>query len=150
MKKVMASVEQRYIQHPSSIPLEYSLTNTPAEYTTEVVNGAAGGGLSFHTTQYLPPKQWLHLSIPINKNHFEADAQVRWCQKHNDHQYYNVGVTFSNIKQAFSMHMIEQVCYIEKYRIMIKHIEGRELSNDQAAAEWIERYAEEFAQTGSP
>jgi hypothetical protein len=40
--------------------------------------------------------------------------------------------------------MIEQICHIEHYRKEVKLVEGRELSSEEAADEWITRYAGDF------
>ena len=40
--------------------------------------------------------------------------------------------------------MIEQICHIEHYRKEVARVEGRELSTQEAASEWISRYASDF------
>lgn len=148
----MTQTHKQFIQHPSAIPLEYCLSEVPPRGSVEATNNAQGG-LSFHSDDYIAPQQWLHLSIPLHENYFETDALVCWCQpdettvtettaKHKPR--YHVGVQFSNRQEAFSARMVEQVCYIEEYKKNVKKKEGRELSSDQAAAEWIEKYAEQF------
>jgi len=112
----------------------------------DTASNISAGGLSFNTDSYIEPEQWLHLYIPIDEEYFEADAQVRWCTRTDsdiDHKY-QVGVSFRNGNDAFSARMVEQVCYIEEYKKKMKQQEGRQLSSDQAAAEWIERYAGQF------
>lgn len=41
--------------------------------------------------------------------------------------------------------MAAQVCRIRQYRQEVFEKEGRQLSYDEAALEWIERFAERFA-----
>jgi len=36
------------------------------------------------------------------------------------------------------------VCHIEDYRQSVSRIEGRQLSAEEAATEWIDRYARDF------
>ena len=43
----------------------------------------------------------------------------------------------------FSVRMVEQICRIEHYRAD-QRAHGRILTSQQAAMEWIERYAEKF------
>jgi hypothetical protein len=150
----MSNIDRQFIRHPSAIPLEYCITSAPARCNMDMINNVSQGGLSFHSSNYIKPKQWLHLYIPLDEHYFETDAQVRWCkpvhQKNkmaadNSHKtHYDVGVSFCNNKEAFSARMVEQVCYIEEYKKNIKKKEGRELSSDQAAAEWIAKYADRF------
>lgn len=138
---------RQFIRHPSEIPIEYCMTSAPPRCNTDVINNISQGGLSFHANAYIEPEQWIHLYIPIHENYFEADAKVCWCkQQVSDNQtiHYDVGVEFSNKDEAFSARMVEQVCYIEQYRERVKQREGRRISSDQAAAEWIEKYAQSF------
>jgi hypothetical protein len=36
--------------------------------------------------------------------------------------------------------MVEQICFIEHYKNEVLETEGRALTSEQAAAEWIEKY----------
>jgi hypothetical protein len=42
--------------------------------------------------------------------------------------------------------LVEQVCHIEQYKKEVFLKEGRLLSGDEAAAEWIEKFANQFPQ----
>ena len=44
----------------------------------------------------------------------------------------------------FRARMVEQVCHIEQYRHEILKNEGRKLSSEAAALEWIQKYAPLF------
>lgn len=133
--------DRQFIRHPSDIPIEYCFLDKSI-CLLDSINDVSVGGLSFQADRYIEPESWLHLHIPINDNHFEIDAQVRWCLKNNDH--YDVGVLFPGQKEAFSARMVEQVCHIEQYKKDVLEKEGRALSGDEAAAEWITNFATEF------
>ena len=45
---------------------------------------------------------------------------------------------------SFSERMEAQCCQIRRYRLEVIRKEGRQLSPDEAALEWIERYADTF------
>ena len=47
-------------------------------------------------------------------------------------------------QERFRKRMEAQCCQIEQYRVDIKRSEGRSLSLNEAALEWIERYANAF------
>lgn len=134
---------RQFIRHPSDVPIEYCFTDEPL-CRCDSLSDVSIGGLSFHSTSYIPPEQWLHLHIPINEEHFEIDAQVRWCQLAEDQESYDVGVLFANRDEAFSARMVEQICHIEQYKKAVLATEGRNLTGDQAAAEWIEKFANSF------
>ena len=44
----------------------------------------------------------------------------------------------------FKARMIEQICYIENYRHAAKSDEDRTLTFEEAAMEWIDKYAADF------
>jgi len=144
----MNQTDRQFIRHPSEIPLEYCITEEPARCNMDFITNISRGGVSFHSREYIAPDKWLHLYIPVDENYFETDAQVRWCKKLCNHTSsnddYDVGVSFSNMNEAFSARMIEQVCHIEEYKKRMNETEGRKISSDQAAAEWIEKYADTF------
>jgi len=144
----MNQTNRQFIRHFSEIPLEYCVTDEPSMCNMDFISNISQGGLSFHSHEYIAPEKWLHLYIPVDENYFEADAQVRWCKKlptnNSGDNDYDVGVSFCNTSEAFSARMIEQVCYIEEYKKRIRKTEGRMISSDQAAAEWIEKYADTF------
>ena len=134
---------REFIRHPSDIPIEYCFADQPL-CVSDIVSDVSQGGLSFHSDQYIEPMQWLRLHIPIHEEHFEVDAQVRWCCLAEDGISYNTGVLFATAANAFSARMVEQVCHIEHYKKQVLEEEGRQLNGDEAAAEWIEKYAKHF------
>lgn len=133
---------RKYIRHPSSIPLRYALTNKP-RHRAKATNNISFGGLSFKVQEELPTNSWLTITIDLYNNNFKVEAQVCWCRAQNDASY-DVGVNFSDNLDAFSIRMIEQICYIECYRKKVLDDEGRKLSSDEAAKEWITKFATEF------
>lgn len=144
----MTVVETQFIQHPENIPLRYSISDAPIEYQHRQYSMPCHSGLRFYSQRYIAPQQWLHLSIPLYDSHFEIDAQVCWCEPIKNAaghiKNYSIGVSFTNHNTAFSARMAEQVCHIEAYRKIVKKQEGRELSSDQAASEWIAKHADQF------
>ncbi|MCW9053285.1 MAG: hypothetical protein OQJ91_13375 [Motiliproteus sp.] len=59
---------------------------------------------------------------------------------------YELGLVFLDQQQAFQMRMLEQVCHITCYQQWIYEKEGRRLSREQAATEWISKFASHFPQ----
>jgi hypothetical protein len=69
-------------------------------------------------------------------------ARVTWCHRSNSH--FAIGVEFLDSAEAFRVRMIEQICHIESYQREVEQREGRQLTAEQAAAEWISRHASSF------
>ncbi|GAB4348462.1 MAG: hypothetical protein Kow006_09180 [Gammaproteobacteria bacterium] len=84
----------------------------------------------------------LHLTIELQEPPFEADGVVAWCRA--VHGHYEVGVQFRDAGTDFAVRMVEQACQIELYKERVLREEGRLLSGEEAAREWIGRYAERF------
>lgn len=88
------------------------------------------------------PGQTLRLSIDIDDPAFEIDGQVVWCRAQADQ--YLIGICFHTDQDAYSVRMVEQLCRIEEYRETVQRTQGRTLSRDEAAREWIDRHAADF------
>jgi len=133
-----------YIRHPTDIPIEVRLHRA-----NEVcpMRNIGGGGLCFELEHPVPKGSTLHIRIPIRNEPFEADGVVVWCKRQNGH--YEVGVRFSEEGSGFAVRMVEQVCHIEHYRRQALELEGRYLSREDAAREWIARYAADFPHSSS-
>ena len=55
----------------------------------------------------------------------------------------------ANNGEAFRMRMEAQCQLIDRYRLKVLREQHRKLSRDEAALEWIERYADSFHWRGS-
>ena len=134
---------RKFIRHPSDMPIEYCFTEVPVCQQDSISNVSIGG-LSFRAQQFIKPDQWLLLRIPVDGKSFEMKAKVKWCEPCETGTDFYVGVQFSDSSQAFSARMVEQICHIEHYKNKVKTEEGRIISSEQAAAEWIEKFAASF------
>ena len=133
---------RRFIRHPSSIPVSIDIIDCGHLGDAASMVNVSRGGLCIESAAPLPQGAHLHISIPINQPPFEAVGEVAWCRTEHDH--YQVGLSFDDSASAFSVRMVEQVCYIEHYRRSVEACEGRKLSSEEAAKEWIALYAADF------
>ncbi len=108
----------------------------------ETLTNVSLGGLSFVSRQPLQVDQIVRVSIPILEQDNHLSGKVVWCEQSQNG--YEVGIEFEGSKDVFRLRMIEQICHIEHYRKEVKLAEGRELSSEEAADEWITRYAGDF------
>ena len=129
----------KYIRHPTEIPVEIcSLSPTHNHIQTQPHDGV---GISFICAYPWQRGMFIKIRLPMVKPTFEAIVEIVWIRKRQS--YYEVGVTFLNEEDAFQGRMCEQMCRIEIYR-QKQAGEGRKLSIDEAAMEWITHYAEQF------
>jgi hypothetical protein len=133
---------RRFIRHPSDIPIAYSLGEANAH--AERLKDVSRGGLCFNANHPMEIGSTIDIEINLDEVPFEAKGTVAWCRREKD--VYSVGIEFSDTSTNFSVRMVEQICHIEHYRTHIIETEGRVLSSEEAAREWVEKYAAEFPQ----
>jgi hypothetical protein len=131
---------RQYIRHPFDVTIRYTVGEAAAD--GEALKNIGEGGLCFHSPQAVAPGSKIHIEIPLMEGEpFAADGVVVWCREHDG---YEIGVRFDEATRHFSLRMVEQLCHIKHYRQEILATEGRELSYEEAALEWIEKYARVF------
>ena len=126
------------------MPIQYRLNHTDERCgkRREKLHDISSGGLSFHADQQIEPGNSVHIEIEVRPPPFTADGIVVWC--HRENGGYQIGLQFNDSDVEYSLRMIEQLCYIEQYRNEILLKEGRHLSSEQAAEEWISQFAADF------
>lgn len=131
---------RQYIRHPTSIPLEFSVDDYQVD--TRTMNNISEGGVSFICKNKIEVGAVIKISIKSIRPDIELIGSVVWNNKLDSGEYL-VGVKFTE-SEHYRARMVEQVCYIEEYRKKVLQEEGRELSSEEAANEWISRYASRF------
>ena len=134
-------IERRFIRHPSRMPIRFDLQGDRTCCDERLCN-VSEGGLCFVTKVMLDTGLAIRVTIPVLGEQFAADGIVAWCRSVG--RGYEVGVRFVSQQDRFSVRMVEQLCYIEDYRRQVEREEGRHLTSEQAAEEWIERFADRF------
>ena len=130
-----------YIRHPSDIPIEFSRERvSPVE--TEQLQDISCGGLSFTAHASIEPDVLIRVRIPYVEPAFEARCRVSWCRWTQGQ--YLIGVEFMDAQDEYRARMVEQICHIEHYKKQVFEREGRILSGEQAAREWIRKFAKDF------
>jgi hypothetical protein len=133
---------RQFIRHPVDIPIEVSVTGHIASEIMPHASDLGSGGLSFHFHQYIEPGTLVSIKIPYTKPAFETDAKVVWCRNRSNGT--ELGVEFLCADDAFKTRMVEQICHIENYKHAINRNEGRNLTAEEAATEWVNKYAADF------
>jgi hypothetical protein len=150
---------RKFIRHPTCIPIEIAVNESAliGEETVaeeESVPNAAdaatmvnisAGGLAFSLLHPVSVGAEMTISMPQVWPDYAARGQVVWCREHSEG--FEAGVQFVEADEAFKARMVAQFCQIEDYRRDVREKEGRLLSSEEAAREWIVQYAEEFAET---
>ncbi|MDH4274583.1 MAG: PilZ domain-containing protein [Gammaproteobacteria bacterium] len=130
---------RRYIRHPTDVPIEVSKNDF---FSREHLRNVSRGGVAFYLHEALPIGSDVLIRIAVVEPVFEVPARIVWCRKKDD--YYDVGAELICDDDVFRLRMVEQICHIEHYKREVKQLEGRVLTGEQAAREWISRYAASF------
>lgn len=131
---------RRFIRHPADVPIEVQAGSAGA--TGGTAHNVSLGGLAIAVDCCLDPGAIVDVRIPGMRPAFETRGRVAWCREGDDG--YEMGVQFLDASDAFRARMVEQVCHIEQYRRDVSEREGREMSGQEAAREWIRRFAADF------
>lgn len=126
---------------PIQVSLDWAAEGS-AEHSCDKLNNVSLGGLSFLSPQPLPGASRVSVRFPLLDQQHSLIGKVVWNRKNG--RSYEIGLQFDDPDQLYCLRMIEQVCHIEHYRREVSQLEGRTLSSEEAATEWIARFANEF------
>lgn len=137
---------RNFIRHPSDVPIDvHAETGEPPRSSR--LNNVCEGGLCCVLDDPFEPGTRLSVRIALVEPPFEARTEVIWCHPRQDR--FEVGLCFLDPEDRFRVRMVEQLCQIDHYRRRVRRAEGRELTPEQAALEWIAKYARGFTASGS-
>lgn len=107
------------------------------------LNNVSLGGVSCFTTNPVEIGHFVIMKVDCIDPSFEIEGKVVWVKPSND--MFEVGIEFIATKEKlFLLRMVEQICHIEHYRTELLNNEGRDISIELAAKEWIEKHAKNF------
>jgi len=137
----MSEMERRaYVRHPIDAPVHIY-----PQYQLDVKMRDIGhGGVAFQSNVELSAGTLLIVVIPHLQPVFEETCTVCWSKPSGDG--FEIGARFLDQDALFRVRLVEQVCHIEAYHQQALQ-DGRNLSLEQSAREWVAKYAAEFAQS---
>ncbi len=134
---------RRFSRHPADIPIDVKVAVLPQSKTPACsMTTVSQGGLSCEVDCKVDVGSMVDIEIASVSPVYHGTGEVVWCNEKGD--IYEVGVRFTNNEEAFKSRMVQQVCQIEQYKNLVYEREGRLLDGDQAAAEWIAKYAADY------
>ena len=138
---------RKFIRHPVDVPIQVTSNweeDDNDETIDQTITNVSLGGLAFISPKPLEVLDRVRVSISILERDCELIGNVVWCEKSSADNGYQIGIEFEKSRDVFRLRMIEQVCHIEHYRREILRSEGRQLNAQEAASEWISKYAGDF------
>lgn len=137
----MSATPGHMIRHPIQIPIEVKPVGARTGKRSRM-HKASLPALAFDFPHKLHVGTTVMVSIPSVQQGARLRGKVIWLIQ--TLRGYVVGLAFFNESEAFRMRMLEQLCHIEAYRSQILASEGRSLTREQAAIEWISCHAADF------
>jgi hypothetical protein len=138
----MAENEKRkFSRHSLEIPIIIQLGDVVYN-STEYLNDISIGGLSFKSAVDIASGSIIDIRIPLVRPVFKTRGKVVRSKKNGN--FYDVAIRFTETADAFRMRMIEQICHIQSYKKKLVEKEGRQVTGEQAAIDWIQKYADCF------
>ncbi len=130
-------LRRRVIRYTAEeIPMEYSFAEIVA-HQKEYLHDISTGGLCFKSHKYIEKGTLIFIEMPLVIPVFREKGKVVWCAKRKD--YYDVGVEYVDRDMKSHANIVEQVCDIEDYKHDVLKKEGRKLSGEEAAVEWLSK-----------
>jgi hypothetical protein len=136
-------MKRKFYRHAAGIPIEIALNELVANEKEYLVN-ISRGGLCFRAAAEVTAGTPIRIRVPLTRPVFETAAHVAWCRRNGD--IYEVGVSFDNQEDPLKIRMVEQICDIEEYKKYLSERECRLVTSEEAALEWIRKYAATFSE----
>ncbi len=134
---------REYIRHPVSVPVQLEELDGEISHGIDTLNNVSFGGVSCLCAEPVKKGSTVKMKVEYVNPDFEITGKTVWCRAKNE--LYEVGIEFIVSKdKVFHLRMVEQLCHIEHYRNDVLNKEGRELSSEEAAREWIVKFADSF------
>jgi c-di-GMP-binding flagellar brake protein YcgR len=136
---------RRYVRHPIRVPVDVRPRGDTPDFVSRVAD-LSEGGLAFVSPQAMATDAVLDISLPVGDQRFTVAATVVRCLTAEGEDSYRIGVAFLHPAMAFRMKIAEQILRIHELQRSLCVELGREVSIEEAATQWVENYAKEFAE----
>jgi hypothetical protein len=126
-------------RQPTDLPVsvEYDLSGLVA-CRDDYLNNVSSGGLSFKSARPLRKGVEVGIAIPLVRPVFRSRGRVVWCRQTGDR--FDIGVAFCGRDNPPSEQIMGQVCDIERLKEVLSATEGRPVTGEEAALEWLRQH----------
>lgn len=140
--------KRKYLRHPFSIPIKLEAPDSHESVVSESAD-ISQGGISFLWNASLSRGSKLSITIPVKDKRFQVYGRVAYCRPDRVHpKLYRTGVRFTDVDSAFKAKLAEETLEILSYQRRLSREEGYEVPVEDAARNWISKYAASFSERG--
>lgn len=134
---------RKHVRQISDLPIQVTLDYQHRHQVEEdEITNVSLGGLCFIASDQLAIDALIKVRFPILNQETSLDGKVVWCSK--SAKGYEIGLEFKDPAEVERLKTIEQIHHIERFREEVEARDERKLSSEQAAREWVRKYAGEF------
>lgn len=135
----LLAVMRNFIRHPADIPIK--IIRDENRYR-QPLQDISIGGLRCRCDEALAIGTVIKIVIDLVRPALEISGKVVWCRAIDTS--YELGIEYRGEQDVYRLRMVEQICHIEHYKKEVLTREGRAISSEQAANEWISKFADKF------
>ncbi|TBR44875.1 energy transducer TonB [Marinomonas agarivorans] len=128
----------KFVAHPEDIPIHIEEVGYIQDKAHDV-NGF--GGISYLCEKSYRTGQSVQIKLTEIDPDFCVVGRIFKCEK--EEGVFRIFIEFPKKEDCYCVRMIEQLSHIEHYRRQAKK-QGRRLSFNEAAIEWIQKFAASF------
>ena len=132
------SERRRHPRHPIHVAIEYHEMESPDSKDAIAID-LSQAGIGFFSDKKFTKDSNLNFTIRVGYQLFEIEGKVAYCFSHGDR--YRVGVEFTKPSGVFQAKFIEQMGKLKEYQQKLSQELGREISEEEAARRWLDKYA---------
>lgn len=133
----------KFVAHPEDIPIHIEEVAHIQDKTLDV---DGFGGISYVCDKAYKTGQSVQIKLTEIDPDFCVVGRIFKCEKEDD--VFRIFIEFPKKEDCYCVRMIEQLSHIEHYRRQAK-LQGRRLSFNEAAMEWIQKFAASFPEFNS-
>ncbi|HNV86392.1 MAG TPA: PilZ domain-containing protein [Candidatus Omnitrophota bacterium] len=136
---------RNFLRHPIQVPIRFRIPPHRGPSFLAKTEDISAGGLSFSLSREFPEGTLLDVTIPLRAIKFNMIGSVAYCRQDSKSGLFKVGILFHEDDMSFRAKLAAEILKIEEFRKETSRRLGREVSREDAAHEWIQKYAEEFS-----
>ena len=140
---ILQKERRKYFRHPISVPLRVRAAQDDPTFSS-TSRDISLGGLNFSWSQKLSKGSFVILTIPVKEKWFDIRARVAYSRILTLDSNYEIGVQFMDTPSAFRARLAEEVIQILEYRKKLSRELGRDVSEEEAARQWVTENASSF------
>ena len=135
--------KRRFYRHPIGVPITLNAVKEKKEGYSRSLDVSLGG-LSFLWPRKLSKGSLIGIHIAVKNKLFEIKSRVAYTAEDRKSGKFRTGVCFTDYPSAFMARLAEQMLEIIQYRKDVSRELGHDISEEEAANKWIEKYAADF------